>query len=103
MISDAVKIARSQERIALINAMRDVFTNPAVVALGGVVLVEYLQSSEQDGRRVAGGGWMGSAVGTTIEAGLIAYMASNSVQKITGDLQAVASAVAPLLLTKGAV
>jgi hypothetical protein len=102
MKSEAVRLAQSNERIALINAARDVFTNPAVVAIAGVVLVEYLQSSvNQNGQRVAGGGWMGSNVGTALEASLGAYLLAPSIQTFAKQIGPVAEAfgkIAPTAL-----
>lgn len=101
MISDAVKVARSNERIALVNATRDVLTNPAVTVLTGFVLIEYLQGHNENGKHVAGGGWFGSAAGSTLEAGLVAYLLAGSVTKFSENLKPVAESLAPLLLKAG--
>jgi len=113
-MNDAAKLARSQEKIAMINAARDILTHPGIIALTGFILVEYLQShqaaaGERDNnnrlisspRRIAGGGWLGSAAGTTIEAALAAYLLAPSGVEMAKQIKPMAESVAPLLLAAG--
>lgn len=109
MKSEAVKLAQIEERRAAYKAISDaivsIATNPVITVVGGVVVTEYLQSSvdRYSGQRVPGGGFMGSAAGSALEAALVGYLALNTVGKFTQDLKPVAEAIAPLLLTKGVV
>lgn len=84
MTSEAVKLARSRERIALLETARDILTNPAVTALVGFILVEYLQTHEElvqvPGpnapviRKRVPGGIIGEKAGSILEAGLVGYL-----------------------------
>lgn len=106
MKSDALRIAEKQERAAAYKAFADtataVLTNPVVTVVGSTILIEYLQSSkDQNGRRVPGGGWVGSVSGSALEAALLVYLGASTVQKFTADMKPIAEAIGPLLLTKG--
>jgi hypothetical protein len=108
MKSDAVKMAESNERVAMVNAVRDVFTNPVVTVVGSIILIEYLQSHVEYttrledggmttrvvGTRKAGGGWMGENVGTALETTLGAYLLLPSIANT-------AKQIAPLIETLG--
>ena len=119
MISDAVKIARSQERVAMVNAARDILTNPAVDLILGYIIFEYLSSYEEDVLKEQPGthqqyyvkerrpgtntksGWFGPTAGTIAEGALVANLGASSIGSIAKDLKPFAEALAPLMLTKG--
>lgn len=87
MKNEAVKIAQAQERARMYECVRDILTDRAVVTVLGIVLIEYLQSSvNQNGQRVAGGGWMGSNVGTALETALGAYLLAPSAAQLTKEV-----------------
>jgi len=120
-MNDQVKLARSNERIEMIKATKEVLLHPAVLAIAGVILVEYLQShvagqGERDannrqvepGRRIPGGGFIGSVAGSTLEfalsAMLVAPLAQTIMNKTNEQVEAkadLAGKLLPLLLTKG--
>jgi len=103
MKSDAVIIAKSQERARLYECVRDVVTNPAIDVIAGIILIEYLQSHVETAwgppitsKRVAGGGWMGANTGTAAEAGLIAFLLAPSMIQVAKQIEPVAKALAPI-------
>ena len=96
-VSEAVKVAQSQERQELIRVAGSVLTNPAIIAVAGTILIEYLQGHDVlsydpvmrgggvvhdwQKKRVPGGGFVGSVAGSTIEVGLALGMAAASIQE----------------------
>jgi len=88
MISDAVKIARINKQTAEIQAVKDILTNPVIMAVAGVIAVEFMQSSKvldktiiySDGskqeiyKRIPSGGIVGSVAGSVLEAGIAGYL-----------------------------
>lgn len=102
MASEAVKIARSSERVALYDCVKDVLTNPAIDVIAGFILIEYLQGHNENGQRVAGGGFMGSIAGTALETGLIAYLVMPSVESTAKTVEPLVKSLAPLLLAAAA-
>ena len=101
MISDAVKLARSNERARAYECVRDVLTNPAIDVIAGFILIEYLQGHNENGQRVAGGGFMGSVAGTALESGLVAYLLAPSVESTAKTVAPLIQSLAPLLLAAG--
>lgn len=106
MKSEAVRIAHSQERIAIYDMVKDLLTNPVLDVVAGVIIIEYLQSHlesvrQTNGsyitRRVAGGGWMGQTVGTALETTLGAYLLLPQASKAAAELKPLVEAIAPLL------
>lgn len=86
-MNEELKIQRSKERIAMAQTVKDILTDPGVMAILGLVLIEYLQSSvNSQGKRVAGGGWMGEVAGTFAEVGLGGMAALSPLAK-SGVLQ----------------
>ena len=111
MISDAVRIARSNERIALINATRDVLGNPVLDVVLAFFAIEYLQGHDQknsDGTtsHVGNGGWVSETTGDAMEVALAAYLLAPSFAKITKEVTEgvipLVKAIAPLALSAGA-
>lgn len=120
-MNDALRIQRSQERIALMNATKDIITNPAVLAIAGVILIEFMQShiagpGERDanhnlvpeGARVPGGGFVGTVAGSALEfalcASVVAPIAEKLMTKVNDTAEAkldLAGKMMPLLLSKG--
>jgi hypothetical protein len=100
-MNDAVKIARSEERAAMYNCVRDVLTNPALDVIAGFILIEYLQGHNENGQRVAGGGFMGNVAGTALETGLVAYLIAPSVGETAKTVAPLIQSLAPLLLAAG--
>ena len=83
-----IELAKSHEREIFYQQVKEVLINPAVAAIAGIILVEYLQSSvDNAGRRKAGGGWMGETVGTALQGSLAAYMLAPSVGKVAADIK----------------
>ena len=91
MISDAVKIARSNERIKIMETTRDVLTNPLVDVLIAYLIIEYYQGHDvryADGSKVhvGNGGWVSEATGDAMEVALGAYLLAPSFAKISGEV-----------------
>ena len=97
MISDAVKIARTQEHAAAYQAARDILTNPAVDVILGFILIEYLQGHVVDGQRVAGGGFFGSVAGTALETGLVGYLLMPSFKDVAERIGPLIKSLGPLI------
>ena len=111
MKSDAVRIAESQERARISEAVRDVLVNPALDVIAGILLIEYYQGqtvtakivdagsgqSYYEKRRIAGGGWVGSAAGSAAEAGLLAYLVAPSLVQTSKQLSPLIQSLAPLI------
>lgn len=117
MTSDAVKIARSNERVAMVNAVKDIVTNPLLVCVGTFFAIEWFQGHNEiiqyqangqtitENKHVAGGGWMGSNAGNVAEvvlgaSALTAAMTPNF-KALAEQLGPIAQSLAPLMLTKG--
>ena len=100
MKNEAVKIAQSQERAKAYEMIRDVLTNPVVTVIAGVILIEFMQSSvNSQGRRVPGGGFMGSNVGTALETTLGAYLLAPTISKAADQIAPLIKAIAPIAST----
>lgn len=82
-----------------------VVTHPVLMAVAGLMVIEYYQGHDEVStkpvfkspgvivyepaiKRVAGGGWLGSVAGTTIEGGLVAYLAAESLKEGFGAIAA---------------
>jgi len=106
MTSDAVKIAKSNERLAMINTAREVLTNPVVLVVGSFILIEALQKTKnQDGTYTEGRGIVGPVAGTVLEGGLATYLLSPTIGKFAEQIGPVAKAfgevAGPLALMAG--
>jgi hypothetical protein len=115
MISDAVKIARSQERQKLAEVARDILTNPIIDVVVASIIIEYLRGHDeieyvsQPGthaqimqvRHVPGGGWMDEAAISALQAGLVAALLTPSLVETAKGLKPFAESLAPLMLRTG--
>lgn len=97
MKSDAVLIARSQERAEMIRAAREVLTNPVVVAVIAWLVIEYAQSkTDAQGNKI-----FGNISGTTLETIIGASTLASQADKVAGVIGPVAKALGPLLMAGG--
>lgn len=110
MKDPAVKIAQSHEREVAYQCTRDVakelINNRLLMLLAVILIVEYFQSHvNEQGVRVAGGGWLGEVVGTLFE-GTVAtqYIAKDTlpevakmVESFSGALGDVTKALGPVI------
>lgn len=98
MKSEAVKLAKIERDKYLIQAVKDIITNPVLMGVAGVIAIEYLQGHDDvvnvaainergtkvyvpKVQRVAGGGFVGSAAGTFAEVGIIGYLSAQSLKE----------------------
>lgn len=96
--SEAVKIQRSKEREAMAALAVKVLTHPVLMAVAGLLTIEYYQGHdevvavpkiqksgviayEQVIQRRPGDGFVGSVAGSTVEGGLVAYLAAEALKE----------------------
>lgn len=102
---DSLKIARSQERIKLMELAADVIMNPVFDVLIAFLAIEYMQGHDvfdSNGRKilhVGNGGWVSEATGDAMEVALGAYLLSPAASKMAEQIGPLIKALSPLIAT----
>lgn len=103
MRGEALKIARSNERVAMMNTLKEIITNPVVDVMIAFLLIEYFQGHDtfdSKGNKIAhigNGGWVSESTGDALEVALGAYLLAPGFTKTAEQLAPLVKALAPLI------